>query len=169
MKTPYSIISTLTFKQVSHFHSHFLFCISFPQGTKPMHQVKSCDNFCLAKLHFSMYCMFLLVTCSFQIQAQKKPCRLQLLNCSWAVCGETTKAIWKELLKTSAYEHYCSAVRKKKSQMYLNKTKNEQWCVKYLCIKHWLECSIFKNKWEGCKKSYTIYSTTEESVLSAKA
>lgn len=48
-----SIISAITFKQVLHFYSHFLSCISLSQETKPMCQLKSCDNFCLAKQYIS--------------------------------------------------------------------------------------------------------------------
>lgn len=105
---------------------------SFP--VPPFHRTASiCTNsnpvvtFLNYTIHFSMYCRSLLVTCSCQIQAQKKTCRLQLLNCMWRNRRDLKRTA--EDLSIWALLQCCEG--KKKSQMYL---KNQEWfCVVLMC------------------------------------
>lgn len=71
LKRPF--ISTLTSFPIPPLHRTTSICTN----TNPVVTFFSCT------VHFSVYWGSLLVTCSCQIQAKKKTCRLQLLNCMW--------------------------------------------------------------------------------------
>lgn len=89
------------------------------------------------------------------------------LSCMWG----NNKSNLKRTAENLSIWALLQCCEEKKSQMYLNKVKKEHWCVKYLCINHWLNVPYLKISGKDTKRATHcwIYSTTEESMLSAKA